>query len=346
VTISQKLNAIPGATSPDDDSNSSSVAEASSSVQTSSSSSRTGRPAAPPGAYEPQTLFRHGGPVYAMAFSPSGNLLAAGGRGSTIDVWAQDQPAAARWSVPERSVYALAWSPDGRLLATAGPSGVVRIWDAATHSQVRTLSGHSGPVRALSWAHTGALLASGGDDGTVRLWDAGTGGVRKVLPMGPLPVGNVSFNPEGSLLAASAGLGGDGSIRVWEPASGKQVQEITTRLSLLQPLAWSPDGKELAIGQHRGAGVWDVSSGREVRTIDTKLFYALALAWSDDGHVLLSTGNQEVWVIGPRDEKKPLSWRTEKDHPLSLAAKPNGADFASAAASGLVQLWKAPANRK
>ena len=43
-------------------------------------------------------------------------------------------------------IYHLAFSPDGKLLATAGFDNVVKLWEWPSGKEVRTLTGHTGPV--------------------------------------------------------------------------------------------------------------------------------------------------------------------------------------------------------
>ncbi|WP_165975688.1 WD40 repeat domain-containing serine/threonine protein kinase [Actinomadura rubrisoli] len=110
--------------------------------------------------------------VRAMAFDPTGRVVAIGGDDGTVTLW--DCAARRRLgTVPhDRSVYAVAFSPDGRTLATASGDTVV-LWDVAQRKRTATLTGHRGLVSSLAFSRDGRTLASGGFDGTVRLWALG-----------------------------------------------------------------------------------------------------------------------------------------------------------------------------
>ncbi|MGL4422011.1 MAG: WD40 repeat domain-containing protein, partial [Gemmataceae bacterium] len=87
-----------------------------------------------PPAFKPLTTYRgHSDPVYAVAVSPEGQLVATGSFDQSVRLWAKDT---------------------GTLLRTyAGPSG------------------HTSLVLAVDFHPKGDQIASAGADNTVRLWD-------------------------------------------------------------------------------------------------------------------------------------------------------------------------------
>jgi WD40 repeat protein len=67
-------------------------------------------------------------------------------------------------------------------------------------------------------------------------------------------------------LVASVGL--DGTVRLWESRSGKQIHRMDSKYRDVRTVAFSPDGTNLATG---GFGsrihIWNVSSGKQVREL-------------------------------------------------------------------------------
>ena len=112
----------------------------------------------------------HSGPnggVFAVAFSPSGTLLASADGDGLVRLWntATRHPFGGPIQASARDgVYGVAFSPDGRLLASAGGDGTVRLWDPATGRPVGRpihASARDG-VRAVAFSPDGRLLASAG----------------------------------------------------------------------------------------------------------------------------------------------------------------------------------------
>jgi WD40 repeat protein len=139
----------------------------------------------------------------------------------------------------------LRFSPDGKTLASAHRFANVRLWDAATGKAKGLLPTGECSVAPV-FTPDGATLISRSSY-TISVWDLGTGRVR-------FRVENQSQNfvlsPDGATLATSGG-----SAQLRDVKSGKVMATILGARGgqlVIEPMAFSPDGKMLALKSYLG----------------------------------------------------------------------------------------------
>lgn len=108
-------------------------------------------------------------------------------------------------------------------------------------------------------------------DTNIKLWDAETGRLRATLEHESY-IGDVAFSPDGKLVAVGTSpslgtsLGGGGEIKLLDGRTGKLRKTLRwTGDDSINSVAFSPDGKSLAVGQglsSRGICFFDVASGQ------------------------------------------------------------------------------------
>jgi WD40 repeat protein len=119
-----------------------------------------------------------GGLPAAVAFSPSGKLLATADNDGTVRLWdiATRRQVGPPIVTGGEGVVGVAFSPGGEILASQEDDGTVRLWDIATRRQVGpaiTLPPADGLVGpgAVAFSPDGKTLATAGIGTGVRLWD-------------------------------------------------------------------------------------------------------------------------------------------------------------------------------
>ncbi len=140
----------------------------------------------------------------SVAFSPSGELLAAAGRERPTQIRnARSGRLIARLPTADwgRSVT---FSPDGSLIATGDWDGRAQLWSTETWRPVgRPLEGHEARILTLDFSRDGRTLASASEDGTVVLWDvAARAAIGSPLSVDAGTWVSAAFTPDGSHLFA------------------------------------------------------------------------------------------------------------------------------------------------
>jgi tricorn protease-like protein len=155
----------------------------------------------------------------------------------------------------------------------------------------------------------------------------------------------VAFAPDGKSLAVA---GRDGTIRLWDMATGKKLREWSAHLGEARSVAFSPDGKAVASGgDDFQVYVWEVATGKPLRRLQGHDDVVAAVAFSPDGNTLASAGQDttvRLWDLaggkGPRVLEGHRSWVQ------SLSFSPDGKLLISGGRDARVLLWDVTAGKQ
>jgi WD40 repeat protein len=96
-------------------------------------------------------------------------------------------------------------------------------------------------------------------------------------------------------LLASAGE--DGHVKVWDVASGEELQDLGGQQTPVKAVAFDPDGKILAsVGEDSNILLWEISTGTLIHTLDRGSYSINALSFSPTGKLYVGDEGNEVSV--------------------------------------------------
>jgi WD40 repeat protein len=231
---------------------------------------------------QPRT-FKRNMKACSVAFLPDGDTLATGWADGRILLYSLASGAVKQDLLgPSLWLTGLDVRADGRLLAASGAGGAVQVWDLAQtpprRQTWRSLSSGN-RVPTVAFSPEGRHLVTGNGDGTLHLYRLGLHG-KKELPGLPNPdptahlawrvalprsgISYVALSRDGKLAASSAT---DGQVRVWEVATGKEVQVLAHPGRVIR-VAITPDNQFLVTTcvdsvVHR----WDLKTGKEMKPL-------------------------------------------------------------------------------
>jgi WD40 repeat protein len=272
------------------------------------------------------------------------------------------------FTVRKTFIRPMAFSPARQTLAYLGSRVCTRTTETGFegYTPIRLLHPASGKERAwktnlhgtkaMAFSPDGSLLAVVGDYiamrryGEVSLWDVNTGKEHWKHTIRFQSFRAVAFSPDGKILAT-----GGNDIKLWDPATGKELGKLEEGRRLLQSagyaldtfldwevgalpeghghVAFSPDGRTLATcGPGTSVILWELATGRKRRQFAGH--EVSCLAFSPDGR-LLATGGLDTLVMawdltgrmeqgllrsGPADDRSlDALWPRLADHDATAA---------------------------
>lgn len=199
------------------------------------------------------------GKVFAVAVSPDGGTVAAGGYfgpgiGETPpygDIRLFDIKTGRITAVLkglEQAVLDIAFSPDGNFLAAGGDDGVVHVWrrEEAGWTLHGEIDADSVRIRRLAFAQGGARLAVATADNGLRLYDMATGGEIAMPEADALRDSGftaLAVSPDGDSFATG---NDEGQIHLWRARDGALAATLPARANRIGALTFTGDGARLA----------------------------------------------------------------------------------------------------
>ena len=171
------------------------------------------------------------------------------------------------------------------------------------------------------------------------------GKVQPRMPFGgdPLPAADIAAIKTW----IDAGAKGPAPGEAAAPAPALTIPDIKPQVLVVSPvgsIAYSPDGKLLAVGGYKDVRLMDAASGKAVATLSGHADLVRSVVFSADGKWLAAAGglparSGEIKIWDVESHQLLRTVEGHKDCIYSVAASPDGKIVASASYDKLIKLW-------
>lgn len=302
---------------------------------------------------------RRVGNAVALATSPDGKWLAAGGDDSQITIW-NLQTGEIEETLPGGggTIYTCQFSADGRMLATGTLGGTVKVWRVKDWLLENALLNPRRFVRSLAFSSDGRWLAIGGSDRSLVVADTSNWENVVEMPKQDLWVEGLAFSPDGTRLFSVTGSwdGKDqpvnSALTAWKLTAEKSppglklesIKKVEAHTATTDNLVATPDGRHVVTGSAHGEiKVWDAKTLEVIQTIRTgEGIHRLHLLRNNPSQVLLGTHRGGVAVWNLQTGQCLATYAGHTGHVFDVSASPDGRLLISAGEDDAILFWPGP----
>lgn len=307
--------------------------------------------------FKPLGSIARTGNAVALATSPDGKWLVAGGDDSQATVWDLSSGEIVA-TLPGNfgTMYAIAFSADSSRLATANLTGTVKVWRVADWSLENVRHDAKRQVRSLAFSPSGRWLAVGSNDRKLIVVDTEDWETVAEEAEQDLWVEGVAFSPDGTLLYSVTGSWDPNdqpvtaTLTAWKVMAAEDtfklrpVRRIKAHRGSTDNLVVTPDGRHVVTGgTDRRLNVWDAKSLELVRSSELPVSpHRLHLLASDPSQVVVGDhqGGVSVWDL--RTGQCLRTYAGHTGHVFDVSATKDGRMLISAGEDDRLLFWPGP----
>jgi WD40 repeat protein/serine/threonine protein kinase len=245
------------------------------------------------------------------------------------------------------SVSHVELSGDDRLVAADADNGVIRVWDFESGKEICSIKDDNGASELIGFDRGDRGIVFKSEQKNVGVVDLQT---QKVLWGPKAHSDEISCYARTRDRGRLATAGKDKTIKVWDLATGQEILTLKGRISGIEILEFSGDGRRLASASDHepySVRIWDVQTGAPVASLNGHKKIVRSVAFSPDGTRLASASDDQtvnIWDVLHQSKLRSLElpglplWR-------NVQYSPNGQLLAGLSSRGLT-VWDVEAGRQ
>ncbi|WP_242684326.1 TIR domain-containing protein, partial [Paraburkholderia hospita] len=154
------------------------------------------------------------------------------------------------------------------------------------------------------------------------------------------PVGSAAFSPDGRRVVTASR---DGTARVWDAATGKQIALLTGHQGAVHSAAFSPDGQRVVTAsEDNTARVWDAANGKQIAQLSGHQEGVVSAAFSPDGQRVVTGSSDNSARVWDAANGKQIALLTGHQGAVRSAAfSPDGQRVVTASEDYTARVWDA-----
>lgn len=296
---------------------------------------------------EQRVLNGHKDRVLAVAFEPSGELMATASRDQSIRLWNKQGELVTILNGHDRRVNDVTFSPDGRFLLSASDDHSIVLWDVENQRFIKRYLAHQNYITGVEFVSNSEFI-SGGLDSMIYVWSKDS---KVIQTFGSFSDGisSVSFNPVGQSVFITVGNlhspnvdgeWGPDRITEWDLETGQLINQITGYTGAINELISLREMNGIfgTVGDDGRVILWDESNldstilsrhNGPAYTIDYSPELNLGVTGGEDGNIFLWDTKGEL--------KDTLG--THISRVSSVAFAPNGKYVFSSGYDRRIKIW-------
>jgi WD40 repeat protein len=277
--------------------------------------------------------------IFAVAGSPKGRYVAAGGADKTIRIWdTQTSELAHVLTGHTDAVSSLAWLSESILLS-GGATGIVRAWEVEFRRCFRAARVHEDHVARIVVSNETDSYLTAAWDGRVKIW-TNKHRPRFELPAGPAAVTSVALLPDQKHLCVGYW---NGTAAIWNLDMGTVFEEFSAHEGNLAACAVALNGQlVVTANEHGQLRSWSLASMGVSRFANLHTGEVYGLSYLPDNTQALSVGHDGQIKLWDRDRHCEVAALDPQAGPfMSCAISPDKHTWAFGLSSGEIRLWNA-----